>query len=388
MWLDLVILLLITGGIYRGWLTGFTQQFWSSLGFFIGLLLGRILEPYAINLAHSPSGRVLVTLVTFLGCGLICLSIGEYIGMHFKFKIKDNGINKLDNSLGSFVSVLAAIFSIWLLASLALTLPNNSLRSLVRSSYIISALNQILPPAPKIISSLGNLIDPNGFPDVFIGNEPVPRNDVNLPALGEFAAAVSADRDSVVRIKGQGCGGVVSGSGFVVKKGLVATNAHVVAGISNPYVQDVSGTHRASVVLFDPNLDFAVLRVGNLAGKPLAVSPDKVQTETPAAILGYPGGGDFNVGPAAILEQIRASGRNIYGDGYTLRDVYEIQGTVVPGNSGGPLIAKDGSVIGIVFAESTTYKNVGYALTTSKAIQEINQTTTSASAVSTGRCAE
>jgi S1-C subfamily serine protease len=105
-------------------------------------------------------------------------------------------------------------------------------------------------------------------------------------------------------------------------------------------------------------------------------------------VLGYPGGGNFNAGPAAVMDQILARGRDIYGQGRTLRSIYEIQAAVVPGNSGGPLIAKDGSVIGVVFAESTTYDHVGYALTTPKVIDEINQAKQNNQPVSTGQCAE
>lgn len=388
MWVDLLIILMVGGGIYRGWLSGFTQQFWSSVGFFGGLLVGRFLSPYTLGLAHSAENRTIITLVTFLGSALIFLTLGEYIGLRLKHRLRDHQLNKIDNGLGSFVSVVGAIFSIWLLASLINAMPYMGLRNAVRDSHIVSGLNSVLPPAPNVIASLGRLIDPNGFPDVFIGSEPIPRNDVDLPGLGDFQAAVNADKASVVRIKGQGCGGIVSGSGFVVGNGLVATNAHVVAGIKNPYVQDEGGTNKSTVIWFDPDLDFAVLRTSKLAGNVLNISSATIKPGTPAAVLGYPGGGDFNAGAAAVLDQINASGRNIYGTGHTLRQVYEIKGTVVPGNSGGPLIAQDGSVIGVIFAESTTYDHVGYALATSKVISEINQAKDLSQPVSTGKCAE
>jgi S1-C subfamily serine protease len=388
MWIDLLIILMVGGGIYRGWLSGFTQQFWSSIGFLCGLLIGRLLSPFTLNLAHSAENRTVVTLITFLGSALIFLTIGEYIGIRLKHRLKDHQLNKIDNGLGSLVSVVGAVFGIWLIASLINAMPYTGLRDTVKGSHIVSGLNQVLPPAPTVIASLGRLIDPNGFPDVFIGSEPIPRNDVNLPGLGDFQAAVNADKNSVVRIKGQGCGGIVTGSGFVVGNGLVATNAHVIAGIKTPYVQDVGGTNKSTVIWFDPDLDFAILRTDALAGKALNISSAAIRPGTPAAVLGYPGGGDFNAGAAAVLDQINASGRNIYGTGHTLRQVYEVKARVVPGNSGGPLILQDGSVIGVVFAESTTYDHVGYALTTTKVISEINQSKALSQPVSTGKCAE
>jgi S1-C subfamily serine protease len=246
----------------------------------------------------------------------------------------------------------------------------------------------VLPNAPTVIADLGNLIDPNGFPQVFIGNEPAPRTNINLPSLGSLQHAVNLDKNSVVKIEGQGCGGIVEGSGFDVGSDLVATNAHVVAGIRHPYVQDANGSHNGTVIWFDPNLDFAVLRVPNLAGQSLVLSSSHISHGTPAAVLGYPGGGPLTAGPAAVLDEFTASGRNIYGRGNTERDVYEIQANVIPGNSGGPLVAKDGTVIGVVFAESTAYQHIGYALTTSQVSTEINQAAASDQSVSTGRCAE
>jgi len=127
--------------------------------------------------------------------------------------------------------------------------------------------------------------------------------------------------------------------------------------------------------------------VSNLAGPPLTLNANNAAPGTPAAVLGYPGGGPFNAGPAAVLDEFEASGHNIYDTGLTLRSVYEIQATVIPGNSGGPLVAENGKVIGIVFAESTTYNHVGYALTMSKVISEIQQASHNHTAVSTGACA-
>ncbi len=65
---------------------------------------------------------------------------------------------------------------------------------------------------------------------------------------------------------------------------------------------------------------------------------------------------------AGVLAEFQAEGRDIYGQGLTVRDVYEIQALVRPGNSGGPLVEPDGDVIGVVFSRSTTNSDIGYAL--------------------------
>jgi S1-C subfamily serine protease len=387
MLIDILIILFAIGAVFRGREIGFVRQLCSTIGFFSGLFIGADLEPHTVLYAHTQIARVLITLLTTLGCALILLTIGEYVGVRLKSKVLLRPINLFDNGLGSLVSVGSLLFSVWLAASVITALPFESLQNEIHSSKIVATLNRVLPNAPTLIAELGNLIDPNGFPQVFVGSEPSPRANVNLPSLGTMAYAVNHDRGSVVKVEGQGCGGIVEGSGFVVGPGLIATNAHVVAGIRHPFVEDSNGTHSSRVIWFDPNLDFAVLRVAHLAGPSLTISSVHIVSGTPAAVLGYPGGGPFSAGTAAVLDEFTASGRNIYGTGNTNRDVFEVQATIIPGNSGGPLVAKDGSVIGIIFAESTEYQHVGYALTTPQVITELKQATSNNQTVSTGRCA-
>jgi S1-C subfamily serine protease len=387
MLVDLLIILLAISAAYRGRSSGFVRQFCSAIGFFGGLFLGSWLQQHTVDLVHTAGSRALVLIITIMGCALIGLTIGEYVGLRLKLRFFHKDINKVDDVFGAFLSVVSLLISAWLIAAIVIGLPYDGLQTSIRDSRIITGLNKILPPAPNVIASLGHLIDPNGFPDVFIGDEPEP-SQVNLPALGNLAAAVKADKASVLRIRGLGCGGIISGSGFVVAPGLVATNAHVVAGIAHPYVQDSNRSYRATAIWFDPNLDFAVLKVPDLPESSLKIAQTTFGRGTPAAVLGYPGGGNFSANAAAIIDEFNADGRNIYGAGHTVRDVYEVKATIIPGNSGGPLVNSAGQVIGIVFAESTTYNHVGYALTTAQVNKELKQAETSSQAVSTGNCAE
>jgi S1-C subfamily serine protease len=387
MWIDLLIILGAAAALYRGRHNGFVVQFLAIAGFFGGLFFGSWLQRHAVTLAGSTEAKALITVITTLGCGMVGLILGEYIAERIKHRFKNLRIDRVDTDLGGVLNVISLLISAWLIAALVTNLPSSSIRSTVQSSHIISALNRSLPPAPNVISNLGHLIDPNGFPDVFIGNEPIPRTQ-DLPSLGEMEAAVRQDEASVVRIRGLGCGGLVSGSGFVVGNGLVATNAHVVAGIRHPVVQDANGNHSASALWFDPNLDFAVLKVAGLAGKPLALTDRIADQGTPAAVLGYPGGGSFSAGPAAVIDEFKAYGRNIYGTDRTLRDIYEIQADIIPGNSGGPLVDKQGRVLGMIFAESTSYNHVGYSLTNSRLAGELKQAQAANRITDTGHCAD
>ena len=73
------------------------------------------------------------------------------------------------------------------------------------------------------------------------------------------------------------------------------------------------------------------------------------------------------------MAEFEAEGRDIYGQGLTLRNVYEIQAVVRPGNSGGPLVQPDGEVIGVVFSRSTTNGDIGYALTSPGVLSRVDR---------------
>jgi S1-C subfamily serine protease len=386
MFIDILIVLFVISSTLRGREIGLVRQVCSTVGFVGGLFLGAWLQPYIINRADSMESRALLAAMTTLGCAIILLAVAEAVGMVLKKKLQGKILNKPDAILGSIAGGLTLLLLIWLSAPILQAMPVPSIKRAINSSTIISKLNSTLPSAPNAISQIGRLVYPNGFPQVFIGLEPTPA-DAPLPELGELRPAVEKSRASVVKIEGRGCGGIVDGSGFVAASGFVATNAHVVAGLERPYVTDANGAHPATVVWFDKDLDLAVLRVDNLAGQPLPLDTAIQPTGTPSVIMGYPGGGGFQVNPASVMDQFTATGRDIYDQARTSREVYSVKGSVVQGNSGGPLIDKEGEVIGVIFATSTSYDQVGYALTMEKVATEINQAVQQNRPKSTGQCA-
>ena len=386
--IDLIIIILVVSAFFRGREIGFLRQLFSTIGFFGGLLLGATLQTYTVKLVEGTVNRSLMTLTTTIGLAFLFLAIGELVGIILKHKLEPGRLNKVDITFGGILSAVSVLIAVWLSAAIINSLPLNELQDEVNKSHIAGQLSDRLPYAPSVIASIGHLIDPNGFPQVFTDGEPNPPSHINLPSSSELIGAVNKDRASVVKIVGQGCGGLVDGSGFVVGSDMVVTNAHVVAGIKQQYVIDQNGRHTATAIWFDPNLDLAILRVANLAGQPLELDDKEVTKGTAGAVLGYPGGGGFTANPASVLNQFMASGRNIYGTGDTERSVYEIASDVEPGNSGGPLVAADGRVIGVIFARSANHENVGYALTMNQVVNAIDKATARNTPVSTARCAE
>lgn len=388
---DIFIILFLLTAILRGLELGLIRQICSTAGLIAGFFLGVFIQGKLIHLAQTPGTKALLSLCVLIGAIAIFSSIGEYIGARLKGKlekVKIQALNKLDKGAGSITAGATFLLIFWLAAQVFGNVPISGMQQQIQGSTIIAQLNKALPPAPQVVARLGHLIDPNSFPDVFTGLEPNIDTTSPLPSIGELDEAVQRARASVVKIEGKGCGGISDGSGFVADTNLVITNAHVVAGVQNPYVIDGGGRHPATVLWFDSELDMAVLKADKLAGKPLAMQMQAAKNGTPGATLGYPGGGEFAAHPATIVDSFIAVGRDIYNQNTTRRNVYSVKSDIEPGNSGGPLINKEGDVIGLVFAKSTTYEDVGYALTMEQVISGLNQAKDRSKAVGTGNCAQ
>ncbi len=388
-WLDLFILLFLVAALVRGAEVGFVRQFCSTAGFFIGLFLGAWVNALLAGAVGSPGARALLALGVILGFSLSFMTLGEYAGLRLKFQLRDARVtNKLDKIFGSLLAAVTLLAAVWLGASIFRNIPDSGWQRQIRGSRIVTLLDNNLPSAPNTLTELGHLIDPNNFPQVFTGLEPELKTDTPLPDMGELNPAVQKARPSVVKIEGEGCNSVVEGSGFVAGDNAVVTNAHVVAGVKQPFVLDQRGKHGARVVLFDPDLDIAILRAENLAGQPLPLQSELAANGTATAILGYPSGAGFTAGPGVILETFKAEGRNIYNQGHTLRDVYSVKTDIEHGNSGGPIINKNGEVLGVVFAKSINYDHVGYALVMQQVQADIAKARGLTDKVSTSSCAD
>jgi S1-C subfamily serine protease len=208
------------------------------------------------------------------------------------------------------------------------------------------------------------------------------------PAVAETAGVRDAAA-SIVKITGiaDSCNRGQEGSGWVVARDRVVTNAHVVAGMHTATLR-IHGTGRSytgRVVIFDPKRDLAVIDVPGLPAAPLREGPDLVRGDA-GVVAGFPLDGPYRLDAARVRDVVDARGSDIYGQPGASREVYSLYATVQPGNSGGPLLAPDGRVVGVIFAKSLDDPSTGYALTTTE-VQPVLQAAASASTpVSTGSC--
>lgn len=388
---DILVLVFFITALLRGVELGLVRQAGSTLGLVGGLFIGAFIQGKVIHLVHTAGSKALLALVVILGTVTIFAVSGEYAGTALKLRLlktKLPGLDRADRAIGSVVAGATMLLVVWLAASIFASAPSGWLQGQLKNSVIIAQLNKSLPPAPNVVARLGHLIDPNSFPEVFTGLEPKVDTDQPLPSIGELDSAVAKVRASVVKVQGKGCGGISQGTGFVADHNLVITNAHVIAGVTEPFVIDSRGAHSVEVIGFDPDLDIAVLKTKDLAGAPLRLESGVQPNGTASATVGYPGGGNVIADPAVVIESFKALGRNIYNQGETTREVYSIKGNVHPGSSGGPLIDKEGDVIGVIFAQSTSYDGVGYALVSDQITQELNLAKDHGAVVGTGGCTQ
>jgi S1-C subfamily serine protease len=257
----------------------------------------------------------------------------------------------------------------------------------IRSSQILTALDDALPPPPDVFGRVAAYLDTQGFPQVFAGLGGTTAPPVDPPAEGAVAAAAAAGTPATVQVESLGCGGVSSGSGVVVQPGFIVTNAHVVAGGEVLNVRDGGGTHDAVAILVDPNLDLAVLSSPGAVATPLPWAVTPAERGVAGATLGFPGGQrELNIRPAAVRTRQEALGRDIYGGGVVSRQILVLESGVRPGDSGGPFVTADGQIGGIVFAASTSDGGLGFALTAERVRPDVDAAIARNTSVPTGPC--
>ena len=331
-----------------GYAQGFIVGALSLLGFGIGAFLGTRLAPLILPGGSHSQYAPLFGLVGALLAGAVLASGFEGVGARARRILHIPGLRTVDGLLGGALTASVALGIAWIVGAIAFQSTNSLvLKRDIQSSTILKGLNELLPPSGPILHALAR-IDP--LPSVR-----GPAANVSPPPPGiARAPAVKGASGSVVKVLGTACGLGIEGSGWVAGPHLVVTNAHVVAGESDTTVQ-VDGTPpglNADVIDFDSHDDVAVLRVPGLHVPALRMAANP-QAGTPAAILGFPLDGSFDVEPGRIGQTETVSTEDAYGNGPVLRSITALRGRVRPGNSGGPMIDAHGHVVATVFAAIT-----------------------------------
>lgn len=386
---DGLLIVVVVAAAIHGLRLGAFVQLLTFGGFLIGLLLGALLAVVIVSSIHSHSVKAVITLILVLGMATLFGVGGRILGGWSNATVRRHHLGTVDSVLGVAVAVLAVLLSAWLVANV---LGTNSrymwLSSQIERSAVLKGIDTVLPPVPTVFAHVQAFLNSSGFPPVFAGINPPAAGPVDQPSGARAQAIAMPAGASTVKVLGAACGYLQEGSGFVVAPGLVVTNAHVVAGEPSTEISAGGTISPATVVLFDPEFDLAVLRTKAPLGPALHLDPSTVGRGTQGAVLGYPEDGPLSVGPAGVAADIQAEGRDIYNAGLVVRSVYQIDAKVQPGNSGGPVVTADGSVVGVVFSRSTVDAGVGYALASPGVLDRVRGVLFRTAPSGTGACTQ
>jgi len=388
--LDLILVVLVVLSAISGYRQGFVVGILSFVGLLGGAALGAQIAPLiAKHFAGSVAPFAGVAIV-FAIASLGRLGAGA-LGALVRQRVRWQPARNLDSAGGAVVSGIAVLLIGWFIGSSLIQAPFPAVARQVNGSRVLTAVDHQMPTDVRIwFADFRTVVAGGGFPQVFgaLGAEriiPVAVPDqtvVQRPAIVQAAA-------SMVRVIGdaRSCSRRIEGSGFVYADGRVMTNAHVVAGVRNPSVQlgGVGPMLPATVVLYDPRIDVAVLVVPRLHAPSLPFA-GPLATSADAVIAGFPEDGPYVATPARVRGAELARGPDIYQDADVTRNIYAVRADVQPGNSGGPLLDRNGGVAGVVFGKAVNDATTGYALTAAQVSSAATAGRTATAPVSTRGC--
>jgi S1-C subfamily serine protease len=384
---DVVVVLLLIAACVAGVRRGFFASVGTLLGLAAGAFAAFWLTPLVSGWVPSPVWRGPAVILTAVGLVFAGAALGAAIGSALRTGADRLKLRGVERFLGGIASVVAAILALALVTPAIVNAGIPVVSSAVASSNILRGIQSATPaPVAAALAQLRSTFLDDTLPGlgVLLGPstvEPAPPVALDDPELQQAAA-------SVARVSGNAyaCGRGSAGTGFVLAEDRVVTNAHVVAGVDVPLVELPGVAAREGrVVYFDPIDDLAVIAVDDLGAAPLPFSPT-LEAGAAAAVQGYPYGGPFQMVSAGVEAVGPANVPDVYDESWNPREIYALQATVRPGNSGGPLLTEDGEVAGVVFARAENDENLGYAMTMAELTPVAERAPSLSNTVSTGSC--
>jgi S1-C subfamily serine protease len=325
-------------------------------GFALGAFAGGRLAPALLSEgSQSPYAPMFAAIAALMVGAAVAVTL-EGLGVGVRARLVQGPASNLADGAGGAALIAALGLAIaWIFGAVALHAPGaGELRGEVQRSLILARLNDVFPPSGPILNAL-NRVDPR------------PSVTGPSPDVGPPSQAIARDpdvrraSDSVVKVLGTACGLGVEGSGWVAARGLVVTNAHVVAGQRDTTVTAHDGTRVDAVAVhYEPANDLAILRAG-LDERPLGIAA-RPSPGGGAAVLGYPENGGLEISPARLGATQGVISEDSYGRGPLPRRMTSLRGMIRSGNSGGPAVDARGRVVATVFAATTSGRPGGYAV--------------------------
>lgn len=328
-------------GLHRG----LTEQLISFGGLAVGAIVGARAAPPLLEIAGAEQWIPLATLGAAILGALTAQTIALRIATPLRRAARFGPARPLDAGGGFVLGGAVGLAFAWLIASAAVFSQANHqaspLREHVQRSAILTRALSALPP-DRLMAAIARL-DPR--PIIALAPTALPPPDESV--LREPGATAAKDR--VVQIRGRACGVPLQGSGWVAGRDLIATNAHVVAGVDDPDVLTPDGRRlNGHLVHMDRRDDIALLRVDGLDARPLRLIQYRSATNA-VVLLGYPGGGSLTAEPGTAGPPRAVLAPGVGGGNRHLRTIVTVRGALGPGSSGGPILDRSGAVVAMIF---------------------------------------
>lgn len=386
--LDILLIVVILAYAASGYRRGLVAGCVSLAGFVGGAVIGVWILPWVMHLVtRGTTAATVAAVCTVLLPAAVVHEMAGRLALKLRRELDQGPLRVADGIGGAAANTVAVLIVAWVAASVLGASSSPVVTEAIRDSRLLGTVQNAMPDTtPTWFSRATSALTQAGFPQVFNPFENEPTAGVAKPSGDSVtASATNAAKLSTVKIEGASGTQGREGSGFVYTARHVMTNAHVVAGIDHPSVRigGVGPSYAARVVLFDPDRDVAVLYVPGLRA-PVVHFDTGAKRGNAAVVAGYPQDGELTLRAATVANRIKATGQNIYNTDTVTREIYSIRSTVLPGNSGGPLLTTDGRVYGVVFARSTSDHETGYVLTADEVAGDAQRGAGATSPVDTG----
>ncbi|WP_159606653.1 CvpA family protein, partial [Agromyces humi] len=270
--LDVFLVLVFIAAAVHGYRAGLLRTAAGLIGLILGGIAAYLVMPWVSGLVPAPEWRAPAAIAT----ALVLLSLGAWLGALVGRALSRGAravkLGILDRVLGAIGNLLVSAFVVALVASGVSAMGVPVLSPAVAGSRVLTALDQVTPaPTRTLLAEIRTAALGQGIPWL-VEVLDAPTEAPELPSGGVDDAELARAATSVVRVTGTAfqCGSNLSGSGFVVADDRIVTNAHVVAGVTEPIVEAPGQPALAGrVVAFDRENDLAVIAVSGLLTPPL-----------------------------------------------------------------------------------------------------------------------
>lgn len=386
-WFDIALGLLLLGALLNGFRVGLIRTLANLAGLIAGGVLAFFATPWLMSLVPDTSWRTMSTVAVVVLCLVAGITAGGFLGRIIRGGAARANLGAADRALGAASGLVVASLVVSTLASSVTVLGLPIVSPVLANSAVLRTVDQLTPtPVRAAVAQARDAVFGSALPWLVkeLGSGPV--TPPSAPTGPTNSAGVNTAAASTVRVAGAAyqCGQTVTGSGFVIAPGRVITNAHVVAGVTEPVVEAPGNLSRPGrVVYVDSSADLAVIAVDGLtvAALQLAAPPSNGDN---VAVAGYPFGGPYQVRPGRV-ESVGPVTLDENGTTST-RTILTLAANVDHGNSGGPVLNQDGRVVGVVFAKSASVSGVGYAVPLSVLAPVAAQAGGLSTAVNPGAC--